>query len=211
MTNVKEQGNFNPRHKAEGDYRAKIVKVDDHMSKAKNEQWVFTIQLTEDQRATYGHYCGFDEKNAWKVRNLLIACGKKVPKKRVNVDPNSLVGKEIGVTLIDDEYEGKMKSTIDAVFPAADLHEDDDDEDTPEVDDDEEETEDDTEDSDDDADEDEDDADEEPEPEPEPVKKKAKKKAAAPAKKAATKKAKKKAPVEDDEDDDVDELDLEDL
>lgn len=209
MTNVKEQGNFNPRHKAEGDYRAKIVKVDDHKSKSGGEMWVFTIQLTEDQRATYGHYCGFDEKNAWKVRNLLIACGKKVPKKRVNVDPNSLVGKEIGVTLIDDEYEGKMKSTIDAVFPASDLHEDED-EDTPEVDDDEEETEDDTEDSDDDADEDDDEEDEEPEPEPEPVKKKAKKKAAAPAKKAATKKAKKKAPVEDDEDD-VDELDLEDL
>lgn len=121
FTNVKDPGNFNPKHKAEGDYRAKITKVEDHKSKAGNDQWVFTIQLSSDQRATYSHYCGFDEKNAWKVRNLLVAAGIGVPKKRVNVDPTKLVGKEIGITLIDDEYEGKVKSTVDAVFPVSDL------------------------------------------------------------------------------------------
>lgn len=124
MTNVKDPGNFNPKHKPEGDYKAKIVKVEDHKSKAGNDQWVFTIQISTDQRATYPYYCAHDEKNAWKVRNLLVACGIAVPKKRVNVDPNKLVGKEIGITLEDDEYEGKMKSTIQATFPASDLSED---------------------------------------------------------------------------------------
>lgn len=214
MTNVKEAGAFNPRRKPEGDYRAKIAKVEDHKSKKGNEQWVFTIQLADDQRATYPYYCGFEEKEAWKIRNLLIACGKKVPKKRVNVDPNSLVGKEIGISLVDDEYEGKLKSTIDAVFPADDLGEADEpeDEDT-DTDDEDEEDEVDTDDDSDDEDEEDsedDDDDEEPEPEPEPVKKKAKKKAAAPApaKKAAKAKGKKKKAKDDDEDDDLDEIDI---
>jgi hypothetical protein len=125
FTKVKEQGNFNPRHKPAGDYRMKITKVDDHTSKSGNDNWVFTIVPTTDQRATYPYYVSADPEQAWKIRNLLLAAGVSVPKKKVAVDPNKLlVGKEIGVTLEDDEYEGRMKSSIVQTFPVDDLEED---------------------------------------------------------------------------------------
>jgi hypothetical protein len=128
FTNVKDAGQFNPRRLPAGDYRAKIAAVDDHTSQnSKSNQpdnWVFTIVPTSSSRATYPYYCGFDEKQAWKIRNLCIAAGIEVPKRRVKVDPNKLVGKEIGISLDDDEYEGREKSTVVAVFPEDELAED---------------------------------------------------------------------------------------
>lgn len=121
FTNVKEQGNFNPRRKREGDYYGRIVAVDDHTSKSDNEGWVFTIAVDGDSRASYPYYCGSDEKQAWKIRGLFVAAGVAVPKKRLKIDPNKVVGKAIGLTLEDDEYEGRPKSTIAGMVPVADL------------------------------------------------------------------------------------------
>jgi hypothetical protein len=126
FTNVSEGGAFQPREVPAGDYRAKITKVEDHTSKGatKPDNWVFTIVLTSRSRNTYPYYCGFDEKQAWKVRGLFMAAGIAVPKKRVKVDPSKLINKEIGVAMEGDEYDGKMKSVIIATFPVSDLSED---------------------------------------------------------------------------------------
>lgn len=184
FSDVKDGSIFSTTHLEEGDYSAKIIQVEDRESKDGEDMWVFAIQLNDRKSAVYPFYCKLVENQLWKLRNLLIAAGKSVPKKRVAVDPNSIVGKAIGVTLEDDEYEGRLKSSIAAVFPASELADDEDpDEDTAE------ELE---------LDEDEDDEEEEEAP------KKKKAKASAPAKKS--KKAKKKAA-----DDDDDELDLDDL
>ena len=182
FSDVKDGSIFSTTHLEEGDYLAKIIQVEDRPAKDDEEMWVFAIQLQDRKSAVYPFYCKLVENQLWKLRNLLIAAGKSVPKKRVAVDPNSIVGKTIGVTLEDDEYEGRLKSSIAAVFPASELADDaDPDEDT--------------------AEELELDEDEDEDEEEAPKKKKAK--AAAPAKKS--KKAKKKA------DDDDDELDLDDL
>jgi hypothetical protein len=124
FTNVKESSGINPKHRPAGDYRVKITKVTEDKSKAGNDQWVFVMVPTDMLSAAYPYYCTLNAESLWKVRNLLIAAGVTVPKKKVNVDPNKLVGREIGVTLDDDEYEGKMKSVITAVFPAEDLDDD---------------------------------------------------------------------------------------
>jgi hypothetical protein len=121
FTNVKEQGNFNPRRKKEGDYYAHIVAVDDHTSKNDNEGWVFTIAVDGDARASYPYYCGSDEKQAWKIRGLFVAAGVDVPKKRLKIDPNKLLKKAIGISLEDDEYEGRPKSVIAGTIPVGDL------------------------------------------------------------------------------------------
>jgi len=117
FTNVKDGGAYQTPRVPAGDYKAKILNVADGESKAGNDQWVFGIQL-EGKRAVYPYYCQLSEKSLWKIRNLLIAAGLAVPKKRVGVDPNKVVGKTIGVSMEDDEYEGKAKSVIVAVFPA---------------------------------------------------------------------------------------------
>src|SRR5687768_10166647 len=126
FSNVKEAGKFNPRRKPAGDYRARIESVEDHVKgegREKKEMWVFAISLTSDRRSTYPYYCGFGEKEAWKIRNLCIAAGIPVPKKKVNLDPTKLIGRELGISLDDDEYDGKPKSVITSTFPADELDE----------------------------------------------------------------------------------------
>jgi len=120
FTNVKESSGINPKHMLEGDYAAKVVSVSE-TDKDGVPMWNFIFQLKDSPTATYPYYCKLQENQLWKVRNLLIAAGKQVPKRRVNVDPNNVVGSEVGVTLEDDEYEGKLKSVIAAVFPASEL------------------------------------------------------------------------------------------
>lgn len=124
FTKVKDRGPYNPKRKPEGDYRAKIISVEDTRSSKDNDMWVFAIQLTSDASAVYPERCVLTESSLWKLRNILQAAGLTVPKKRVAVDPTKVVGREIGITLEDDEYEGKEKSVIAAVFKASELADD---------------------------------------------------------------------------------------
>lgn len=202
MTNVKDGGSFNTRRVPEGDYRLRVVDVTDGEVKsgenAGASQWIFTLSIDEKKYSStkYPYRCTLQEKQFWKIRNLLIAAGINVPKKRVKVDPNKLIGKIVGGTLEDDEYEGKERSQITAIFPLSELT----DNESEEPEDDE------VEDTDvDEPEEEEEEVDEEPEPEP--VRRTAKK---APAKKTAATRKAKPAPAEDDEDE-LEELDIEDL
>jgi len=217
-------GQFNKRRFPEGDYVAKVTKVDEATSKNDNKMWVFTIQVKHNgQVGEYGHYCILEAKHLWKIRSLWGAAGVVIPKKRVKLDPNAIVGKMIGVTLEDTEYNGKLQSEVRATIPVADVQGNADDED---IEDDEEEYEDEepeptpapkakrraaapapveeTEDEEEDADEDEEE--EEEEAPPPPPRRAPAKKAAAPAKKAAARKT--APPVDDDE---LEELDLDEL
>ena len=123
FSNVKDGGgSFNKRRVPGGDYLAKIVKVEDAESKSdKTFQYLFTIKLQKYSTYAYPYYCKLQENQLWKLRNLLIAAGMNVPKKRMKLDPSKVVGKLIGVTMEDDEYEGKLQSVIAAVFPASEL------------------------------------------------------------------------------------------
>jgi len=125
FTNVKDQGQFNTKRVTAGDYLAKVVKVEDAEVKSGDNkgdfQYLFTIKLVKFSQNSYPYYCKLTENQLWKLRNLLVAGGINVPKKRVTLDPTKVVGKNIGVTMEDDEYEGKEKSVIAAVFPPSDL------------------------------------------------------------------------------------------
>ena len=122
LTNVKDGGGFNRSRVPSGDYLAKIIKVEDAPSKKDNIfQYLFTIQLVNRPSSKLPYYCKLQENQLWKLRSLLIAAGKTVPKSKVKVDPNQVVGKLIGVTVEDDDYEDKEQSSISGVFPASDL------------------------------------------------------------------------------------------
>lgn len=188
FTNVKEGSDIRPKRKPAGEYLATVVSVTDKESKQGNDMWVFVVKLDVDSTATYPIHCTLNEESLWKLRAFMMACGAAIGKKRINIDPNKFVNRQLGVILEDDEYDGKEKSVINGFIPKSELAGK-----APAQDDD-------------------DDEDEEPEyEEEEPVKKPVRKTAAkAAARKPAAKKA---APVEDDEveDDELDELDLDDL
>lgn len=210
FSNVKDRGNFNPKNIEPGDYAAKITKVEQQESKAGDDMWVFTIELDDVPRASYPHYCVLTDNQYWKIKALFTAAGIEVGKRKVKVDPNRLVGKSIGVGMEDDEYEGRVKSTIVDVFSPDDLDPADDTAEPEEDDLEDEVVEEETpkrkprkkvaepvEEEEEEEDEEEDEEEEEPTP---------KKRA---AKKAAPRK--KPAPVEDDEDEDDDELEIDEL
>jgi hypothetical protein len=118
LSDVTGGGNFKPRRKLEGEYRAKIVKVDDHLKEGKTPGWVYTIQVDGDSRSTYPYYVNPEKKQAWKIGTICRAAGlPNVIGKRINFDPNKLVNKPVGIYLMDDEYEGREKSAIDDIFP----------------------------------------------------------------------------------------------
>jgi len=126
MTNVKEGGGtFNKKRVPEGDYLARVVKVQDtEVKNGENKgrfQWLFTITLEKHPSTKYPYYCQLEENQLWKIRNLCIAAGKNVPKKKLKLDPETLVGKLIAVTMEDDEYDGKSQSTIGAIFPPSEM------------------------------------------------------------------------------------------
>lgn len=222
FSQVKDAGTFSPKHKPEGEYLGTITSFEDTKSKSGNAMWVYGITLKGDRRAVYPTYCLLDPDKLWKLRNVMLAAGFSVPKKRITIDPERLVGKDIGIFLEDDEYEGKMKSVISSYFPASEYSGPDtdvsDDDEEPEEDEeyedeesDEEEPEDEAPDTDEDEDSDEDDTDDEDDEdlEDEPPAKKAPAKAAAATRKAPGRaRTKKPAPVEEEDDDEMDVADL---
>lgn len=142
LTNVKDASGINPKHKESGEYLGKIVEVRDDPAKDGEAMWTWIVKTTDDSTATYPYYVKLIDSQLWKLRNLFIAAGIPLPKRAQKIDPNKVVGKEIGMYLDDDEYEGKMKSVISSVMPkdeladyadGADEVEDDDDEDEEEV------------------------------------------------------------------------------
>lgn len=124
FSNVKEASGFNRSRIKAGDYLAKIKGVEDAKAKDGVHQYLFSIQIVDKPGSVFPYYCKLQENQLWKLRNLFIAAGKTVPKKKVKVDPNQIVGKLIGVTIEDLEYEGKEQSTVEGVFPASDLGDD---------------------------------------------------------------------------------------
>lgn len=210
FTNVREGGKFRKTRFPEGDYRAKITKVEDAVSsKDKSPMWLYTLEVKHGgQVGTYPFYCKMDEANLWKLRQLFAACGIIIPKKRVSLDPNKIVGRSIGVTLQDEEYNDKINSGVAFAIPLSEVTSNDETEDEEETEEEEVEPEPapkpkkaaakkpEPEPEPEDEDEEEEEADDEEEAEPEPPKRSAKKAAA------------KKRVVKDD---DLEELELDDL
>jgi hypothetical protein len=121
LTNVKDQSGINKNRIPAGDYAAIIKRVEDAEAKDKTPQYFFFIQIKDRPSSVLPYYCKLQENQLWKLRNIFIAAGKTVPKKKMKVDPNTIVGKLIGVTVDDTEYDGKEQSEITGVFPASEL------------------------------------------------------------------------------------------
>lgn len=129
MSNVKDSSGINPVHQEPGDYRGVIKDVSNGKATSgqMNEFILFLVADADRPSATYPYRCTLTEKSLWKLRNILVAAGKNIPKKKFKLTAsvlNSIVGSEIGMSLEDNEYEGKVNSQIVGVFPASDLPDD---------------------------------------------------------------------------------------
>lgn len=206
----RNESGVNKKRVPAGDYIATVVRVEDRPTKeSKEAQWMYVISLDSIRGTGYPYYCKLQANQLWKVRNLFLAGGLAIPKKKVRLDPNRVVGKKIAVTMEDDEYDGKLQSVIAEIFPPSELQEEaggnEEEEDDGEEYDEEAEAEEEVDDEEEETDEEEE---EEPEPTPPPRRRTAAAKKAAPAKASIPRQRKAEPTVSDDE---LDELDLEDI
>lgn len=119
FSNVKDRAAISHTHRPEGDYLGKVISVQDiTMGAEKRDAWLYIIKVGA---GTYAYRCGFNDNELWKIRNLFVAAGVPVPKKRQTIDPNKPVNHDVGITLQDHEYEDKLSSEIAAVFPPTEL------------------------------------------------------------------------------------------
>lgn len=114
-------------HVPPGDY---ILEIKDYEIKAKKDDasrtyinWQLAIISPEAHvgTGTIYHVTSLVPESLWNLRNFLEDMGVKVPKKMVDIPLAKLIGKQIGATLEDDEYNGKIKSKIAATFNKNDL------------------------------------------------------------------------------------------
>lgn len=122
LTEVSSGVRPNPIRIPAGDYTAKIIDVEDKDSKAGNPMWVFSLRV-KGSSGTYQLHALLTGKSAFRTMEIFTACGHKLASKRQQLDPGKLIGKTVGVTMVNDTYEGKAQSKIDRVF-SADLIED---------------------------------------------------------------------------------------
>lgn len=103
-----------------GDYRAKIKAVSFATSQGGNPMFIWIIEGTEGKfkGKELKEYTALTSKALWKLRDLMVAATGKAPGGKVEIRPllayckKNVVGKEIGVTLGDDEYTNDKGKTF---------------------------------------------------------------------------------------------------
>lgn len=122
FSETKERSEFSPRHVDEGEYLFEVKSSKLGTSAAGNEQLIFTLVSPQIPGGVYPYYAPTSGKAAWKLRALLEATQQPIQgKKVVNFDTDRLNGKRFGAELVDDEYNGRLKSVVNNVFPESEL------------------------------------------------------------------------------------------
>lgn len=126
FSNVTEGSGIRPKQLPAGEYAATIKDVKaGNSKKTGTPQWCFLISPKSHPGAIYPYYCQLTAEQAWKIRQVLVAVGVSAPKSVKTIDASKLIGKDLGIILEDDEYEGKLKSVIDSLIPLAEVDESD--------------------------------------------------------------------------------------
>lgn len=122
FTNVKSSGKIRV---PEGDYLAKIKKVEKTKSKSGgNPMLVVEFMLLSGDNGTQGKTIRdnhvLTENSLWTLRNMLEAVGYKVPAGPMKFTDKMVLGKKVGLTLIDgEEYKGRISSEVgDYISPS---------------------------------------------------------------------------------------------
>lgn len=115
FTNVKSSGKIRV---PEGDYIVKVKKVTKTKAKSSgNPMLVMDFQFLTGGDGVEGKTIQDNHtltKNAlWTLRNMLEAMGYNVPTGKMKFDDKMVVGKRVGITVIDgEEYKGRTSSEI---------------------------------------------------------------------------------------------------
>jgi hypothetical protein len=102
-------------HVAPGTYHAEVSNFEDTTSKAGNVMFVVYLEITE------GAYAGQQiidrlpqtEKAMFRSAAFLQALGVKIARKKIALNPSSLIGRPVDIVVEDGEpYNGRVKSEV---------------------------------------------------------------------------------------------------
>jgi hypothetical protein len=121
-----EEGGGSRLHVPEGDYRFKITGVTFQTSQSGNPMFVWTFKGSDGKvkGKETKDYTVLTVKALFKLRDLIEAATGKAPGGKVNVRKlldyckKNVVGKEIGITLVDDEYTNDKGKTFISSKPS---------------------------------------------------------------------------------------------
>lgn len=126
FSKTEERSGWNTRQIPPGLYKATIASVKETEAQDGTAMLVYGFRPTSSRFRTrlFPFYCKLQQNQLWKLRDLLVAAGERIPKKALNIDPNKVVGREIAIEVEDDVWDGKVRSQVQAVFSAEMAEED---------------------------------------------------------------------------------------
>ena len=102
-------------HVAPGTYRAEVSDFEETTSKAGNAMFVVYLEITEGAHAGQQIIDRLPqtEKAMFRSAAFLQALGVKIAKKKIALNPRSLVGRPVDIVVEDGEpYNGRVKSEV---------------------------------------------------------------------------------------------------
>lgn len=120
LTNVDNSGGF---HIPEGNYRAKLIEVEQSVSKGGNPMFVWTFEISA------GEHRGFQLKSftaitpaaMWKVAETVEALGVGQTGTVVKFKRSDVINRECGLVVEDQDYNGNTRSSIARVISVREL------------------------------------------------------------------------------------------
>ena len=120
LSSVDNSGGF---HIPEGTYRAKLVEVEQSVSKGGNPMFVWTFEISA------GEHKGFQLKSftaitpaaMWKVAETVEALGIGQTGTTVRFKRSDVINRECGLAVEDQEYNGNNRSSIVKVISVKEL------------------------------------------------------------------------------------------
>ena len=102
-------------HVAPGTYRAEVSDFEETTSKAGNTMFVIYLEITEGAHAGQQIIDRLPqtEKAMFRSAAFLQALGVKIAKKKIALNPRSLIGRPVDIVVEDGEpYNGRVKSEV---------------------------------------------------------------------------------------------------
>lgn len=128
FSKVEERSGWNSKEMPEGLHEFKIELVDLKDANDGTPMWTYGLRPTNAKYKTrlFPYYCKHQANQMFKIRDIYVAAGLTVPKKKVGLDPDAPVGKIIAAEVSDSSnanYQGR--SEIDGVYDRSIIEDDD--------------------------------------------------------------------------------------
>jgi|ERR1700742_398004 len=116
---------WNSKRVPDGEYRLVIKSVGETTTRESGDRmWVYTLALKNRPTYTYPYNCPLSPTGLGFLGALYRALGKELKGKVGTLDPNKILGKEVGASMEEDEYQaekGRSASKIGAIIPLTDV------------------------------------------------------------------------------------------